>query len=69
MSPFQQKSFATYGIAYLPYLNWQSKGRFYMEMAFGIRYNVIPGYTEYGNSSQLEFPIRITSGWILSFQE
>lgn len=69
VSPFQQKSFATYGIAYLPYLKLQSKGRLYIEMAFGIRYNVVSGYNEYGNYSQLEFPLRITSGWQLSHQE
>ncbi|MGB0429971.1 MAG: hypothetical protein ACPGLV_05820 [Bacteroidia bacterium] len=69
ISPFQQKSFATYGIAYLPYLKWQSNSRFYLELSFGFRYNTSPGFRDYGNFNQFELPFRITSGWQLGQNE
>ncbi|MFY0672762.1 MAG: hypothetical protein JXQ87_05135 [Bacteroidia bacterium] len=66
VSPFQQKAMATYGLGYLPYIKWQSSGKFYAELAVGLRYNTSQGYSEYGPSNQFEFPLRITSGWLLN---
>lgn len=59
---FQQGSLGSFGFAYAPYLRWQSKKRSFLQLDLGFRYNVCPGYREYGNYQQIEFPVGVKWG-------
>ena len=66
---FRQNSMASYGFAYTPYLQWNSKKSFYASLGLGIRYNWCPAYKEYGLNKQLEFPLELKWGFRLSNKE
>lgn len=65
MAPFQQKSLMAYGASYAPYFQRNTQGRLFYRGSIGFRYNICPGYAEYGQNEQMEFPLRLSVGFNL----
>ena len=62
IAPFKQKSIMAYGLAYAPYFRYKTLGRLFVEGSLGFRYNIAPGYSDYGIFQQIEFPLQLSLG-------
>ncbi len=62
---FQQRSLGSFGVSYAPYIKWQSKKRSFLQVDLGFRYNISPGYEQYGTHQQIEFPLGLKWGILL----
>lgn len=59
---FQQRSMGSFGVAYTPYLKWKSNKRSFLQLDLGFRYNISPGYEQFGMYQQIEFPLGVKWG-------
>lgn len=63
---FNNGSLVAWGLSYQLQGRWQSQGRFYGTLGFGIRYSNAPRYKDYGAIYRLwELPIQIGMGFLL----
>ncbi len=60
---YQQGSKFSTGISGHLMLRWQSLSRFYTQLQLGGRYNLCPGYREYGPWQSFELPLGLAIGW------
>jgi hypothetical protein len=62
---FQQKSLGSFALSYHSYFRWQSKKRSFLQLDLGYRYNICPGYRDYGIYKQFELPLGLKWGIVL----